>query len=272
MAAQGMTGRTLVGIAIALGLTLAVVNIWWLQREEVPSGGHDDRDVSVRGAAGLDRPGVSVTPALSPGEQEDARKADMGQLLRDLAAGTTEQRRFAAMLLRYQADESAEPALLKALHDPDLKVAHRSSKALISLWQHSDSPAINRVFNQGLTAFEAGNYREALEVLDSFGAMEGAIPDLYRLRAEARLALAGTGRPESESVRLDVTLDDCRMAIAAKDVNFMAHYTQARCYVLNKDGEAALESIDRALDIYPGFQQGYQLKMVIRSMQEAGEL
>ena len=269
MAPENVTTRTLLAIVVVVGLGLLAWNIRLPGSDGTPAPPAGEGAVTVTGLGPLaEVQSPPTADARARAAEEDAVPA----LLEALRRGGTEERRNAALMLQYQADARAEPDLLRALRDPDAKVAQRSAKALVSLWQHSDSPALNRVFSEGLTAWRVGNCAEAREIFESFHGVGKSVPDVYRLRADVYLALATAAEGPQGGELLDRALDDCRMALTVKDINFWAYYVQARCYIEKKDGPAALESVNNALRIYPGFQEAYQLKMVIRSKQQAGEL
>ena len=209
--------------------------------------------VEIKGENGqLQLASNSTAPAE---EHERVRKQEMERQLDLLAHGGAAEKRDAALRLQLMADPTAEPKLLQALNDPDPKVAQRCAKTLLTLWQATDSPTVNRILSQGIAAYEAARYDEALESFQICARLDPQIPDLYRLRAEILL----------EKRRLDDALEDCQKALMMKNTNFMALYTQARCYLEKRDGPAALE-------IYGTFQQAHQLKTMILSLQQAGEL
>jgi len=202
--------------------------------------------------------------ATLSGEADRARREEVEGQLNALTAGSVEQRRVAALFFEYQVDQTAEEALLKALHDEDSKVARRSAKALLSLWRHTDSPAVNRIFQQGLAAYKARDNEEAMEIFDSLDSLGRRIADLYRLRAELYLAQAYATDGKPDQALVGKALEDCDTALAEKQKNFMALYVQAKCHVAREDVPSALKSIDAALAIYPGLQEAGQLKAMIR--------
>jgi len=156
------------------------------------------------------------------------------------------------------ADQSVESLLLEALNDKDPVVAQRSARALTSLWQQSRSPSVSRLLSQGLAAYEAGNFTVALDQFNMSQRLDTGVPDLYRLRAEILLDQGEAGK----------ALNDCQTAVDLKPENFMAHYVQARCYRELSDLNAAMASVNKALEIYGGFGEAYHLKVeIISSLQ-----
>ncbi len=256
-------GRTAALVVVAF-LALAALQLWWNRSEK--NGTADERDMRVAPTQieaedqhleiGAGKPG-------SQWERPEVRRREMQRLLSLLSnAPGDSERRSAALRLRYLADESAGPALVRLLNDKDGVVAQRCAETLVRLWQRSDSPRVNQFFRQGLEAYEAGDYEKALELFDACASLDADIPDLYRLRAEIFLEMDRTGE----------ALKECRRALRHNEDNFLAHCALAKCYRDMRDGEAALESVNRALSIYPGFEAARQLRKEILSLQRAGEL
>jgi tetratricopeptide (TPR) repeat protein len=253
--------RAVLFIACAI-VVLAVLHLW-AQRQE---GRRNAAMLNIGSAAGLrigrgeDKEDVEPAPAVSmPAEKPEVRRQDLKRLITQLTQGQPEERRSAALHMQYMADDSAEPVLLAMLGDADEVVASRCAKALLSLWQQSDSASVNRLFNQGLAAYEAGRNEEALDRLNMAERLDRRIADLYRIRAEILL----------EQGKHQAALEDCRRALALKPQNFMAWYVEAKCYKEMGDLDLAMHSVNQALEIYSSFQRAYQLKVEIISLQEA---
>ena len=260
--AEQSSGKPM-ALVVLVFLALAALILWWLRVEE---DGERAGEI-VMGSAEIEGEPTDLQLEAGRGpvaaDRARSRREEMQRLCRVLLAGADlSQRRSAALRLQYLADDSAEEALRKGLLDEDGLVSRRCAKALESLWQQSDSASVNRLFQQGLAACEAGRYDEALERFEMCVQLDPDIADLYRLRAEILLE---TGRPE-EAVRA------CREALRREQHHFLAHYVLARCHMDLRDGDAALDSVNRALEIYPDYPAALQLKVEILSLQKAGEL
>ena len=252
-------GWKIVGGVVLVFLVFLALHLWWESsaKERQASG---DGVIARPAQVGGNGEKVEIgSPAAAPAERSEAHRQEQKRLLGQLAQGQPEERRAAALRLQYVADESAEPTLLKMLRDKDPLVAERCAGALVGLWQQSRSQSVNRLFGRGLAAYEAGRYDEALDDFKMSASLDPRVPDLYRLRAEILLEKGEPGK----------ALNECQQAISLKLQNFMAHYVQARCYRETGDLKAAMESVDRALSIYGGFQKAYQLKVEILSLQKA---
>jgi len=260
---QAKAVKVLTLLVFAL-LALLVLQLWW------NSSGDDGKRVEekkmrvgsteIKGGGGSIRIGPEGQKA--PPESEQFRRQEMERLIQIVQSGSDPvQRRSAALRLQYMADAGAEAVLLRLLQDSDEVVAQRCSKALLSLWQQSDSPSVDRLFHQGLEAYEDGNNEEALARFAMCEELGAIIPDLPRLRAEMLL----------DKGKAKEALEQCKRAVALKKTNFMAHYVMARCCRALGD-KAALASVDRALSIYPGFAAACQLRVEILSLQKDGGL
>ena len=261
MAPEQITGKA-VAFVIGVFLVLALLHLWWQGRESqvgAREGAMTVMPTRVGGEGGeVEIGGESATPVA---ERDRIRREELKRLLHQLTSGSVEEKRSAALHLQYLADSSAEPILLKMLKSEDTLVAQRCAKALLSLWQQSDSAAVNRLLSQGLAAYEAGRMDEALDRFDMSAVLDADVPDLYRLRAEILL----------ERGEVAKAISDCRHALELKPGDFMAHYVEALCYKDLNDLNSAMKSVDRSLEVYPGFQKAYQLKVEIFSLLKAEE-
>jgi len=260
---QRSYGRTVALVIIAF-LILAGLQIWWQRAEQDDRPGvgevtvprtqiaSEDRQLEI----GSDTPGSEV-------EREQVRREGVRRALTTLRRSAhPSERRSAALRLSYLADSSAEGALVMFLRDSDEVVSQRCADALLGLWQRSDSPRVNQFFQQGLAAYNAGDYEQARELFDTCVRLDPSVPDVYRLRAEILLAM---DRP-ADAAR------ECRSALRLKQEHFLAHCVLAECHLRLRDGQAALESVETALSIYGGLERARQLKEEILSLQKAGEL
>jgi tetratricopeptide (TPR) repeat protein len=261
MDTEGIPARAIAMVIVAF-LFLAGVHLWWQTRDKkdrAESGEmvmddaqvhSEDREIDLGGQSG-------------GSDRENARKREMQRLLKVLATGSDAgKRRSAALRLQYLADRSAEPELIELLRSDDQIVARRCAETLLGLWQESDSHSVNRLMKRGLSAYEDGEYEEAMARFEMCAELDPEIPDLHRLMAGIMLRQG----------RLDAAIRTCEKAISLEPHNFMAHYVLARCYRRTSRGDAALQQVDQALDIYPGYQPAGQLRVEILSLQKAGEL
>jgi len=251
-------GRAMLASIIAF-LLLAAVLVWM---HSVEQDGQPDEE---RVGAGSGEPGDEdpQSDSISPEEKEREREVDRRRAVRQLRSGSEAERRGAALRLQFIADETVEPELLALLRNPqeDSIVAARCEKALLNLWRHSRSLSAGRVFEQALADYDAGHYEAALQGFDVCEkSLQPAIPELYRLRAEIHLAQG----------RVDTAIDDARRALELKEDSFVAHCLLAECCLEKGDAPAALESVYRALQIYPGFERAIRLKAKIKSPQQPG--
>ena len=252
------------GLVVVAFLLVAILQLWWQQREANGAGGPAQPTASPAQIAGEERSLLvaPVDPDLA-GEREELRRQEMRRQIGVLSAsGDVSRRRSAALRLQFLADDSAQPALLRALNDGDEVVALRCAKALLILWRTSHSPSVNRLIRRGLAAHGAGDYDGALEDFAMCLRLDPALPDVRRLRAEILLAKED----------LSGALSECEAVLRLNGGHFRAYYVQAECYRDMREGQAALDSVNSALSIYATFREAYDLKQEILSLQAAGEL
>ncbi len=258
-------GKALLTV-IGAFLALAVLFVWMHaseDRQRAEEEGIAVGPAEIDGAEQQSR--LTVGRSLSSEDFERGRKLEVQRMVDKLRRGSLSERKRAALRLQSVANETAEPALLTALGDPqeDPVVAARCARALIEMWRRTPSRFAGRVFAQALADYDAADYEAALEAFNMCEReLRAAIPEMYRLRAEIHLAQG----------RVDEAIGDCLTALCLKEQNFMAHYVQARCYLAKRRGKEALEEANSALRIYPNFEQAVQLKLEIESLQRAGEL
>lgn len=260
MDTESIPGKTIALVVVAF-LFLAGVHLWWQGRER--NGRNNGEPVIDRARVeGGDRQ-ITLGERRQGEKERKARREEMRRLLTILKQSSDVQaRRSAALRLQYLADSSAEPELLKALKSRDEIVARRCADALLDLWQKSESHSVNRMVERGITAYENGEFEEALNRLNMSAELDPDIPDLHRLRAEILLA-----RGEENAA-----LKAGRKALKLESHNFMAHHVMAKAYRRQERGDAALDAVNRAIEVYPGYEPANELKAEILSLQKAGEL
>jgi len=256
-------GRTVAVVSVAF-LALVALQLWWQRTER--EGSERPPEVTVapteiegenqRVEIGMGEPGTQQ-------ERERVRRRELKRALDVLASSEdVRERRSAALRVRYIVDRSAEPVLLRGLKDPDGLVAQRCADALVALWQRSESPRASVFFQEALKAYQGGDHERAKELFETCARLDPSIADLYRLRAEIELE---AGHPE-EARR------QCARALRLKPQHFLALCVMARCLMQLRDGEGALQNVESALNVYPGFEEARKLRDEILSLQKAGEL
>jgi tetratricopeptide (TPR) repeat protein len=258
MDTEGIPGRAIAMVVIAF-LFLAGLQLWWQTRD-----GQSEEKTMVVDSARVDTPERELQlDADDLTERERNRKREMQRQLRILARSEDRaERRSAALRLQYLADETAEDQLLQLLKSEDKIVARRCAEALVGIWQESGSPSVDRLMSRGIAAYENGNYQEAAARFEMCAELDSEIPDLHRLRASVMLKRGQTRE----------AIDACEEALSMENRNYLAHYILARAYRRQSEGDAALEEVEQALDIYPGYEPARQLRAEILSLQKAGEL
>jgi len=264
MAQERPTPRVLVLVGVLLAALVFVILRWGgedgtatparlepslLSKAEVTTGGrkleidldslstHDQLEDALRKCLLL----------LSESEGPERLKAAIriSQLMGQLQAPGTAAA-FSPSLL-----EEAQERLLKGLTDRDPHVAAHCANALVSLWRISPDPTTVQELRRGVSAYEAGQYEAALE---AFRAAEQAVgpqpPDLYRMEAEAHLALS---RPEEAA-------SACERALKAQPAHFLALYDLARARLRKGDRKEAARALKRATAIYPGLPDAAELR------------
>jgi len=268
MALGQIRATALVFIAVVF-LALVVVQLRWNADVQRQASSAEQSPQVARFQISKDGHLVDVnTESLgAPTVSDDLIETSIGLL----SKGSTNERRTTAVELSYMANAPAErerlvaisdelknrlrQALLNALRDPDAAVAGACSEALIGCWGMSASPAVTQYLRSGLLALGEGQYDTALQTFQSIEKSIEAIgracpPDLYRMKAEVYLAKS---LPEE-------ALAEARRALQAEPKHFLALYIEARAYAQKSQDRKALEALDEALSIYPGFPEAQQLR------------
>jgi tetratricopeptide (TPR) repeat protein len=274
MASDGIRARTVLFIC-AVFLLLVVVHLWWSAEVEEPPPGEDaeprlSRIQIVEGDRVVDlqaEPGVEERP-------DAVLKASVGLL----SGGSINERRATAIQLFYMgsdADERARiseaspevraavrEALLGGLKDADASVADACARALIEWWRITESDAADQHFREGLAAFHARQFETALAMFEDVEQLDGRAPaDLSRMKAEVYLRMEEPSR----------ALAECTGAIQAEPRHFAAHYVRAAAHARAGNRQEAMRSLERALAIYPGFDEAARLRQQLAMQEEAGE-
>jgi len=260
MASNRITGKV-IGFVVGAFLVLVALQIWWQRMEEKEKATDEEHAIKV---ARLRIEGRDNQVQVA---DEDSSTAKTRRILRSkelarqvalLGSADTTERRAAAFRLVFIANASVADVLVAGLKDPDGKVADRCAKALVRLWQRSDSAAVGELLERALRAHEADRDDEAMRALDRAAMLDAQVPDLYRLRAEIKL---GRSQPVE-------ALADCQKSIGMEQNHFLAYYLMARCYLAMGDREKALESVSEALRIYTHFEEAQHLKEKIVALRQ----
>lgn len=263
MDTERISGRTIT-VAVVVFLCLAGVHLWWQHDESGRSGDGDQMVIGNTRLSGGDR-----QFSLGAEDEPDAgvRRKEARKWLQILASNaSTKKRRSAALHLEYLTDhltgQDAQKALLKHLKSDDRVIARRCGELLLDVWQQSESPSMQRLMEQGLTAFENGQYDRAMNRFEMCLELQPQVSDLHRLRAEIYLARGQTEK----------ALEAAGRATTIQPKNYRAYYLAARCHLQEDEGDEALRQVRQALNIYPSYKPARQLKEKIISLQKAGEL
>ncbi len=206
---------------------------------------------------------VKTEPITVRTSLDDLMESSIGSL----RGGSSNERRTAAVELSYMANTPSEQekllalgaglrarlrqALLDGLRDPDSAVARPCSGARIGWWRTSASPAVTQYLQSGLSALSEGQLDAALETFQSIeGLGRPCPPDVYRMKAEVYL---DKSLPEQ-------ALAEARRALQAEQRHFAALYIMARAYAQLGQDRKALEALDEALTIYPGYAEAQHLR------------
>lgn len=241
------------GLVTVVFLVVVAVQILWQQAEE--EAGSDLKgpeielsSIKIQGEEGEVE--IDADPADFSSRREQLRAREVKRQVELLSQGDARERWVAAFRLAFIADETAEGALLKGLKDKDPKVTSACATALLKLWRQPKSPAVSRVLQRGLTAYELGNLEEALAIFDETEKLDPAVAELYRLRGEIHLSNSDA----------DKAMVDARHAIKLKPQHFRAYQLLAQCYVKKRNTQKALENVEKALTIYPHSQEALRIK------------
>ena len=251
------------GLIVAAFLALVAVHVLWKRAEDkqLPGGAADrvaSAPVRIEGEKGEVQIGARSSAYTE--ERERLRTAELKRQIELLLTGDKkEDRRSAALRLVFIADRSATQALLKGLKDTDRRVASRCARALLNVWQQSESAAAFGLFRQGRWAYEEGNLEEAVAIFNEAAKLDARVPELYRLRGEIHLSNSNVGQ----------ALADGRRALKLEPSHFLGHCLVARCHLAQRNGKAALASVERALGIYPTFEDALQLRRQARALRKA---
>ncbi|MFP4026698.1 MAG: tetratricopeptide repeat protein [Candidatus Brocadiia bacterium] len=241
---ESMPDRGIV-LAVITFLALAILTLWWQRSENSATDGGDLTEGRGELNAKDEDISLSANGDDYSASEDTGRKKEMRRALQLLSSSNVAAlRRSAALSLQWCADKSAEPGLLQSLHDEDEIVSRRCARALLNLWQSSRYSSIDPLFDRGVEATEAGHYQEAVDIFAKCAKLDPAIPDLYRLWAQALLE---RGKPRE-------ALAKCKKALEKESENFMAHYVLARCQAALGNQKEAREAVENALGIYPGLR------------------
>lgn len=246
METKSISSKAIGGIVAAF-LIFAIVHIWWQstgKEEQTEEGQAVVTRSDVEGDQTLEITGPDTT------DEDAGRRREVERLVKVLKdSSDTQKRRSAALRLYYFADNQIEGLLLECITDEDRIVAQRCEKSLSKIWQSSTSPSASRFLEQALSAMHVGNYDKALSRLGLCEKLDPDIPDMYRLKALILLEL--DKRQEAQKA--------AQQAIKLKPMNFHAHYQLALCHVEGGSPEKAIPHLEKALRLYPWFDEAKKL-------------
>ncbi len=251
-------------------LLLAVVHLWFgdQETEEEPSGKHPRLShIEIQKTEEQ----VEINPEESSGDLATLVESRI-YLLRN---GETNERRATAIQLAFLTTEPARrrqvahmpprargrlrKALLTGLNDSDAVVSENCREALVGLWRIADSVAVAGQFTDGLAAYRSGHLQKALDSFRNAERLRGSVPpDLYRIKAKIHLA---QGDP-------DAALEECKRALDAEPLNFMALLVVARIHARQDNYEKALSALDAALKIHNRFEEARKMRRRIAGLDE----
>ncbi|MFW6189264.1 MAG: tetratricopeptide repeat protein [Planctomycetota bacterium] len=269
MASQSIHLKTAL-VMVVVFLALVGLHLWSGREEETgDEGGLPTQSSEIRIRQGDEIVEIGSGQALS--------RAELGELLQSrmrlLRSGETNERRVAAIQIAHMATnerrrddlrqlgasrrQELQGALLEGLSSGDRVVAANCREALLGLWRTSDNSAATRLVDRAVSAYEAGQYDRALEIMDVVERGSDSVPpDLYRVRAEIYLR---QDRP-AEALR------QCGRAARAMPQNFAALYTLSRVFLAMDEEQKARKALEGALKLYPTYPEALELR---RRLQES---
>jgi tetratricopeptide (TPR) repeat protein len=190
---------------------------------------------------------IAATAASSP---------EQTALLERLQSGGVEERRIAAERLGEIGDNAATPALVRALHDPDVTVRNEAHDSLWAIWHRSGDPAIDARLAQGITLMQSGSLPEAIAVFTDVIARAPDFAEGWNKRATAYYLMGD----------LDRSLADCEEVVKRNPAHFGALSGFGLIYLQKDDLPRAAEYFEKALAVDPTLIQVEAALLQIREV------
>jgi len=190
---------------------------------------------------------VAATAASSP---------EQTALLERLQSGGVEERRIAAERLGEIGDNAATPALVRALHDPDVTVRNEAHDSLWAIWHRSGDPAIDARLAEGITLMQSGSLPEAIAVFTDVIARAPDFAEGWNKRATAYYLMGD----------LDRSLADCEEVVKRNPAHFGALSGFGLIYLQKNDLPRAAEYFEKALAVDPTLIQVEAALLQIREV------
>ena len=190
---------------------------------------------------------IAATAASSP---------EQTALLERLQSGGVEERRVAAERLGEIGDNAATPALVRALHDPDVTVRNEAHDSLWAIWHRSGDPAIDARLAQGITLMQSGSLPEAIAVFTDVIARAPDFAEGWNKRATAYYLMGD----------LDRSLADCEEVVKRNPAHFGALSGFGLIYLQKDDLPRAAEYFEKALAVDPTLIQVEAALLQIREV------
>jgi tetratricopeptide (TPR) repeat protein len=190
---------------------------------------------------------VAATAASSP---------EQAALLERLQSGGVEERRIAAERLGEIGDNAATPALVRALHDPDVTVRNEAHDSLWAIWHRSGDPAVDARLAEGITLMQSGSLPEAIAVFTDVIARAPDFAEGWNKRATAYYLMGD----------LDRSLADCEEVVKRNPAHFGALSGFGLIYLQKDDLPRAAEYFEKALAVDPTLIQVEAALLQIREV------
>ena len=190
---------------------------------------------------------VAATAASSP---------EQTALLERLQSGGVEERRIAAERLGEIGDNAATPALVRALHDPDVTVRNEAHDSLWAIWHRSGDPVVDARLAEGITLMQSGSLPEAIAVFTDVIARAPDFAEGWNKRATAYYLMGD----------LDRSLADCEEVVKRNPAHFGALSGFGLIYLQKNDLPRAAEYFEKALAVDPTLIQVEAALLQIREV------
>jgi len=112
----------------------------------------------------------------------------------------------------------------------------------------ADSEATQTLLDEALAALQAGNFQEAIALMDQLIAINPSEPDAYFFR--------GVGYAQLEDYAL--AIDDYTRAIELRHYQWTYYAFRADAYLLARDASAALRDYDQAIELNPRYTEAFR--------------
>ena len=177
---------------------------------------------------------VAITAAARPRRASGPARAAP-------AAAASRSAGVAAERLGQIGDNGATPALVQALHDPDVTVRNEAHDSLWAIWHRSGDPAIDARLAQGIALMQSGSLPEAIDVFSDVIARAPDFAEGWNKRATAYYLMGD----------LDRSLADCEEVVKRNPAHFGALSGFGLIYLQKDDLPKAAEYFEKALAVDP---------------------